>query len=70
MKQHTEEERERNREEHKRRGEEYLRQGNGIMAYKMFSVAVDITPLMAYQFVQAAKQLGVEYYVAPYEADA
>ena len=40
------------------------------MAYKMFAVAVDITPLMAYQFVQSAKQLGVEYYVAPYEADA
>lgn len=51
MKQNTEEERERNREEHKRKAEEFLRQGNGTMAYKMFSVAVDITPLMAYQFV-------------------
>jgi exonuclease-1 len=48
MKQQTEQEREKNREEHKKRGEEYLRQGNSMMAYKMFSVAVDITPLMAY----------------------
>ena len=40
------------------------------MAYKMFSVAVDITPQMAYLFVQAAKSLGVESLVAPYEADA
>jgi hypothetical protein len=29
------------------------------MAYKMFAVAVDITPLMAYQFVQSAISLGV-----------
>jgi exonuclease 1 len=70
MKQQTEEERERNRAEYKRKAEEYLQQGNGMMAHKMFSAAVDITPEMAYQFAQSAKQLGVEYYVAPYEADA
>ena len=70
MKQQTEFERERNREEHKKKAEEYLRQGNGVMAHKMFSVAVDITPQMAYLFVQVAKSLGVEFIVAPYEADA
>jgi len=48
IKENTEQDRERNREEHKKRGEEYLRQGNSMMAYKMFAVAVDITPLMAY----------------------
>lgn len=40
------------------------------MAHKMFSAAVDITPEMAYKIVQVAKQMGVEYVVAPYEADA
>ncbi len=40
------------------------------MAHKMFSIAVDITPEMAYLFVQVAKVMSVQYIVAPYEADA
>ena len=40
------------------------------MAHKMFCVAVDITPEMAFLFVQAAQLMSVEYIVAPYEADA
>ena len=40
------------------------------MAHKMFSMAVEITPEMAYVFVQAAKVMNVTFYVAPYEADA
>jgi len=44
--------------------------GNTVMAHKYFSAAVDITPEMAYEFVLVAQNLGVEYYVAPYEADA
>ena len=40
------------------------------MAHKLFSAAVDITPEMAYKFVQVAKQMGIEFYVAPFEADA
>ena len=70
MKKREEDEREKNRAENKKKAEEYLRQGNSMMAFKMYSAAVDITPEMAYQFVQSAKSLGVEYYVAPYEADA
>ena len=70
MKQGTEEDRARSRLEHKKKAEEYLRQGNSMMAFKMYSAAVDITPAMAYAFVQSAKSLGVDYIVAPYEADA
>jgi len=36
----------------------------------MFSIAVDITPEMAYMLVQVAVTMNVSYVVAPYEADA
>ena len=36
----------------------------------MALLAIDITPLHAYLFTQVLKLLGVEYIVAPYEADA
>ena len=55
MKMNTESERERSRQENKRKAEDYLRHGNSIMAHKLFAAAVDITPEMAYKFVQAAK---------------
>jgi len=51
MKGNTEDERKRNREEHKQKAEDYLREGNQVMAYKMFAVAVDITPEMAHMLV-------------------
>jgi len=70
MKGNTEAERRRNRREARDKAEEYLRQGNGLMAQRKFSEAVDITPQMAYEFIQLLKQQNVEYYVAPYEADA
>jgi exonuclease 1 len=70
MKGNTEDERQKNRDEHRLKAEEYMRQGNSTMAHKMFSIAVDITPEMAYLLVQAAKVMSVEYIVAPYEADA
>jgi exonuclease 1 len=40
------------------------------MAQRKFSEAVDITPEMAKAFIDVVRQMGVEYYVAPYEADA
>lgn len=70
MKKGTEDERARQRAEYKKKAEEYARQGNSMMAFKMYSASVDITPEMAYQFAKSAKTLGVEYHVAPYEADA
>ena len=47
-----------------------MRQGNGMMAQRKFSEAVDITPEIAFEFIQVLKSMEVEYYVAPYEADA
>jgi exonuclease-1 len=70
MKSNTEEERQKNRDEHRSKAEEYMKQGNSVMAHKMFSIAVDITPEMAYLLVQAAQHMQVQYIVAPYEADA
>lgn len=70
MKMGTEAERERSRTENRRKAEDYLKHGNSILAHKMFSAAVDITPEMAYKFVHVAKQMGIEFIVAPYEADA
>lgn len=48
----------------------YLQQGNEQMAMRKFSEAVDITPEMAYSLIQVLKSTNIEYYVAPYEADA
>lgn len=70
MKEHTEEERRRNRELHKAKAEQYLAEGNYVMAQKMFAIAVDITSEMAYELVQAVKTMNVQCIVAPYEADA
>lgn len=70
MKSNTENERARSRNEARIKGEAYLEEGNKAMAFKMFTIAVDITPEMAYMFVKVAQVMNVEYYVAPYEADA
>lgn len=70
MKEGTEEERARNRAEHRRKANEWLAKGNSVMAHKMFSVAVDITPAMAYEMVQVARSLNIQCIVAPHEADA
>ena len=51
MKSQTEDERRVNRENHLRKAEQYLAEGNRMMAQKMFSIAVDITPEMACSFV-------------------
>ena len=47
-----------------------MRQGNGMMAQRKFAEAVTITPQMTFEFIQVLKSMNVEYYVAPYEADA
>ena len=81
MKSHTEAERRklvshqhlilfRNRREARDKAEEFMRQGNGMMAQRKFSESVDITPEIAFEFILVLKSMEVEYYVAPYEADA
>ena len=40
------------------------------MALRKFTESIDITPKMAHLLIKALQQMEVEYYVAPYEADA
>ena len=40
------------------------------MAQRKYAESIDITPQIAYEFITALRKLEVEYYVAPYEADA
>ncbi|KAL5508740.1 hypothetical protein ACEPAG_4775 [Sanghuangporus baumii] len=66
----TEKEREKRREENARRAKELLAQGKSSQAAEFFTKCVDVTPQMAHQVIKALKAEGVQYVVAPYEADA
>ncbi|KAL5484762.1 hypothetical protein ACEPAI_7404 [Sanghuangporus weigelae] len=66
----TEKEREKRREENARRAKELLAQGKASQAAEYFTRCVDVTPQMAHQVIKALKAEGVQYVVAPYEADA
>jgi exonuclease-1 len=50
--------------------DQYTREGNSQMAQRKYAESIDITPQIAYEFITALRKLEVEYYVAPYEADA
>lgn len=66
----TENERAKKREESKQKGLEFYRLQKPSLAQLEFQKAVDVTPEMARQFIDELKKLGVQYVVAPYEADA
>ena len=66
----TEAERSKRREESKQRGLELYRLNKPSQAHFEFQKAIDVTPEMARQFIEELKTLGVQYVVAPYEADA
>ncbi len=66
----TEAERAARRAESKRIGLELYRLGKISQAHKELQKAVDVTPEMAGQLIVELKKLGVQYVVAPYEADA
>jgi exonuclease-1 len=66
----TEADRAKRREESKRAGLELLNAGKTSQAYLEFQKAVDVTPEMARQLIDKLKRTGVQYIVAPYEADA
>lgn len=66
----TEVERAARRAESKRVGLELHRLGRPSQAHKELQKAVDVTPEMAGQLIIELKKLGVQYVVAPYEADA
>ncbi|KAI9758539.1 MAG: hypothetical protein M4579_003031 [Chaenotheca gracillima] len=66
----TEHERAQRRAESKRAGLELQRLGKTTQAYQELQKAVDVTPEMARQLIDELKRVGVQYVVAPYEADA
>jgi len=66
----TETDRSKRREESKKAGQELLNAGKPSQAYLEFQKAVDVTPEMARQLIDELKDMGVQYIVAPYEADA
>lgn len=70
MKDKTEENRDKNRAAKIALAEEYLADGRIDEANRKFSEAIDITPLHAFALIIALKKLKLDYYVAPYEADA
>ncbi|KAL8684064.1 MAG: hypothetical protein Q9186_000094 [Xanthomendoza sp. 1 TL-2023] len=66
----TERERAKKREESKRLGLELHRLGKKSQAHLELQKAVDVTPEMARQLIEELKILGLQYIVAPYEADS
>ena len=66
----TEVERAKRREESKKKGLELYRLNKLSQAHLELQKAVDVSPVMALQLIDELKQLGVQYVVAPYEADA
>lgn len=70
MKSDVEEDRTRIREKARKDAEEFLRVGELAMAQRKFNEAVDITPDLAHCFIRTLGSMKVEFYVAPYEADA
>ncbi|ORY50765.1 PIN domain-like protein [Rhizoclosmatium globosum] len=70
MKHHTESERRKRRKEARKRAHEELAKGNNAKAMEMFQQCVDITPNMAWELMKVLRKQGIEFIVAPYEADA
>ncbi|KAI9882097.1 MAG: hypothetical protein M1823_006160 [Watsoniomyces obsoletus] len=66
----TEAERAQRREENRKLGLELLKKGKTAQAQLALQKAIDVTPEMARQLIEELKKAGVQYVVAPYEADA
>ncbi|KIY72069.1 PIN domain-like protein [Cylindrobasidium torrendii FP15055 ss-10] len=66
----TELEREKKRKEALEKAKKLHEAGKHSEARKSFATCVDVSPQMAYQCIKALKAQGVQYVVAPYEADA
>ncbi|BGP39686.1 hypothetical protein JCM10450v2_003655 [Rhodotorula kratochvilovae] len=65
----TEDAREAKRSDALARGRAFLAEGKGAQARDCFVKAVDVTPAMAFQLIKALRREGIQYVVAPYEAD-
>ena len=69
MKKFEEEERQKRRNEVTMESLKLIRKGMEKEAQSKRLEGIDINPHMAYEFIKLLKQKGIEYYVAPYEAD-
>mmetsp|Transcript_43923 Transcript_43923/g.73203 ORF Transcript_43923/g.73203 Transcript_43923/m.73203 type:complete len:439 (-) Transcript_43923:407-1723(-) len=54
----------------KARGDLLFEEGKRTEAYECYAKSIDVNPFMAYQVIRALQREGIEYIVAPYEADA
>ena len=66
----TEVDRAKRREESKKRGLGLYHMNKPSQAHLELQKAVDVTPTMARELIEELKKIGVQYVVAPYEADA
>nr|VZI14745.1 unnamed protein product [Spirometra erinaceieuropaei] len=66
----TEARRRKSKKAYKEMALQYLREGNRKAAQECFERCVDVTPEMARAVMKAARRLGVDCIVAPYESDA
>jgi len=66
----TEKDRAARRADCRNAGLELLKAGKTSQAFLELQKAVDVTPEMARQLIDELKKIGVQYIVAPYEADA
>ncbi|OJD34767.1 pin domain-like protein [Diplodia corticola] len=66
----TNRERAAKRKESRKAGTELLKLGKASQAHLELQKAVDVTPEMARMLIEELKLLGVDYVVAPYEADS
>lgn len=70
LKQKTENSRNVAREAKQNKAQQLLDNGEEIKAKLAYIRSIDITPEMAYKFIQMLSTMNIEYYTAPYEADA
>ena len=70
MKIKTEKKREKNRKRINEAAQKLLEEGKSKEAMKKFNEGANITPKHAKALILALQELKIEYYVAPYEADA
>ncbi|XP_022095679.1 exonuclease 1-like [Acanthaster planci] len=66
----VEESRRERRELYSKKGKQFLREGKVSEARDCFTKCINVTPAMALEVMKAARSLGVDCIVAPYEADA
>lgn len=66
----TERDRKQRREENLARAKALTAEGKHSQAREFYAKCVDVTPQMAFQFIKALRAEGIQYIVAPYEADA